>query len=272
MSDTVASLPASASLARNQWGRVAHQGWFLFYRDFQWVYSLTFLGYFWSIIRPLASAIPLVFIGNQFQLGSDKGPVPYVIWAFTGFVLWNVFWDCVVQPSNMLYRSRSVLRRMPLDGRAVLVASLIQVLFHLVVNMAVMAIAILIFRVPLSWSLVLLLGTIPILSFAGLALGLPFASVGVIYQDIRYGIGFLGQVLLWSAPILHEMPPSGLLYQVNRWNPLTYLIDASRYAAFGLPYDMATEVCLASVVALSAFYLGYRFYLKKLPMGFDYVV
>jgi len=255
-----------------RWSVVLSQGWFLFYRDFQWVYSLTFLGYFWSVVRPLASALPLVFIGNEFQIGSGKGPVPYFVWAFTGFVLWNVFWDCVVQPTNLLYRSRTILRRMPLDGRAIMIASVISVLFHLLINVCVMAIAVLIAGVPVSSKVFLLLGTVPFLGLAGLSFGLPFASIGVLYQDIRYGIGFLGNVLLWSAPILHEMPESGKLHFINLWNPLTYLIDMSRYLTYGLAYPLQREFWLACSVALGAFYLGYRFYLKKLPMGFDYVV
>jgi hypothetical protein len=28
------------------------------------------LGYFWSVVRPIASALPLIFVGRQFNLGA----------------------------------------------------------------------------------------------------------------------------------------------------------------------------------------------------------
>ncbi len=272
MSETLTMDSAEPVWKGTRWPNYLAQGWFLFYRDFQWVYSLTYFGYIWSIIRPLAAALPLIFIGNEFQLGSGKGDVPYFLYAFTGFVLWSVFWDSLTQPSNMLYRSRTVLRRMPLDGRAILVASLFNVLYHLAVNSIVALGAVLVLGVPLSWNILLLIFTVPLLALGGLAIGLPFASVGIIYQDIRYGIGFLGTILLWSAPILHEIPPQGKLHVINTWNPLTYLIDLPRSLIFGLPYEQLGPFAAAAAIVLVAFFLGYRFYLKKLPIGFDYVV
>lgn len=248
------------------------QGWFVFYRDFQYRYSLTFFGYIWSVVRPLAAALPLIFIGRQFDFGSSLPGVPYEVYALTGMLFWNVFWDAVVTPMTMMHRSRSVIRRLPIRPSALVFSSLATILLNFVIGVIILSIVAVIFRVSFAPSMVFAFLAVPLVVGAGLTIGLPFASIGMVYHDLRYGIGFLGQLLIWSAPVIHAVPEQGRLRQINLWNPLTYLIDVPRGWLFGVQAQSLSNFFEASLFISAVFLAAAWFYRRTIKLGWDYVL
>lgn len=256
----------------HSWKVIVPQGWYVFYRDFQFRYGLTLLGYFWSIVRPIASSLPLIFVGQQFNLGSDLGPLPYPIYALTGIILWNVFWDAFTMPMFLMHRTRTVLRRVPLHPDALLWGTLVSVAINLVVNLFILAIAAVVFKTGFAWTSPIAMMLIFFLAFAGLAVGLPVASITAVYHDMRYGVGFLGQLFLWSAPIVHTIPPTGTLHWINKMNPLTYLINAPRDLFFTGAIAQQSAFIESATLTLVLFFVGRWFYRSTIRMSYDYVV
>lgn len=248
------------------------QGWYLFLRDFQYRYKLTYLGYSWSVIRPIAATLPLVFIGKHFNFGSDDGHLPYEIYALTGIILWSLFWDSVTLPMTIFHRSRRILKKLAVSEISFAIAAIIMVLFNFAISLVLLFVVLLIFRVSVAPTLILTLLASPILVIGGLALGLPFTSVASIYHDLRYGVGFLGQFLLWCAPIVHELPEHGKLRIINLMNPLTYLIELMRNWIFFVKPLYPNYSLLSAVLVILAFGMGFKFYRRTIRLSYDYVL
>jgi lipopolysaccharide transport system permease protein len=248
------------------------QGWYIFYRDFQFRYGLTLLGYFWSVVRPIASALPLIFVGRQFNLGAGVEGIPYSMYALTGIIFWNLFWDAFTMPMFLMHRTRTVLRRIPLSPYSLVWAALFSALVNLGVNLIILLLAAFVMGTHVSWFAGLALLSLPLLLIAGLGLGLPMVSITAVYHDMRYGVGFLGQLFLWSAPIVHSIPPSGLLRTINLYNPLTYLIDAPRSWLFGLETETLPLFVLSACFSIVLFLIGCWYYRGTIRTTYDYVV
>ena len=81
----------------------------------------------------------------------------------------------------------------------------------------------------------------------------PTSSTGTSTSCFATGLPLLSPVLLWTAPIIYAAPEEGVLAVVNRWNPLTYLINIPRqWLVLGATdNDSLFLVCAAMLAALS---------------------
>ena len=109
----------------------------------------------------------------------------------------------------------------------------------------------------------------PIIVIGGLAIGTVFVPLTFVYLDFRFGLPLLSPFLLWTAPILYVSPEEGVLAVVNRWNPLTYLINVPRqWLVRGTTGDELTFLfCAVAFGAL--FWLGLRFLRRALPLAVE---
>ena len=72
-------------------------GWLLFFRDFQWRYRLTLLGYTWPILRPLLVGLPIIIVGKRFNLaGEMTSSSDYRLYSFTVLIFFRF---CQCQPN-----------------------------------------------------------------------------------------------------------------------------------------------------------------------------
>ena len=248
---------------------ITRLGWLLFLRDFRMRFRQTYLGYFWAVGRVLFGGLPLILVGSSFNLGGDRSKSEYVVYALAGLVAWQIFWDGVISPQWVARRMRRILTELALPIESILIAGGFYALFHAAIYLALIFAALAVFRVPPPTTLPLGVLSMPALVFAGVAIGMWFVPLTFVYLDFRYGLPFLSPVLLWTAPVFYAMPESGLLREVNRWNPLTYLIDDPRqWLTVGRSgHEFAFVVCLAIFAVL--FSIGLWFYRRAMPIAVE---
>ena len=110
--------------------RVAKLGWLLFLRDFRLRYRQTYFGYLWAVIKVLAPSVPMILVGSQFGLGGERSTSDYALFALTGLVLWQIFWDSVLFPQWVARRMRRMLSEARFPYEAILCAAAGYVLFN----------------------------------------------------------------------------------------------------------------------------------------------
>ena len=242
-------------------------GRLLILRDFRFRYRQAFLGYLWAIARPLLTVLPLILVGNAFGLGGDMSPAQYAVFALSGFLMWQVFWDAVIAPQWIARRLRRTFVEGPLRPESVVAAGAGLVLFNTMFYAAIFIAAYAMTRTVPPPTLPLGLLAFPVILLGGLTFGAVFVPLTFVYLDFRYGLPLLSPVLLWTAPIIYAAPEEGVLAVVNRWNPLTYLINIPRqWLVLGATdNDSLFLVCAAMLAALSV--LSLRFFRRAMPMA-----
>lgn len=236
-------------------------------RDFRFRYRQAYLGYLWAVARPVVGVLPLILVGNAFQLGGDMEAAEYALFAMSGFLMWQMFWDAVISPQWIARRVRRVFKEVPFSPESLVAAGAGLVVFNALFYGVIFVIACLLTRTVPPPTLPLALIALPFIVLGGLAIGAFFISLTFVYLDFRFGLPLLSPLLLWTAPIIYVTPEDGVLAVINRWNPLTYLINIPReWLISGLSgNDSLFLVCALAFVVL--FGVTLRFLQRSLPVA-----
>ena len=242
-------------------------GRLLFLRDFRARYRQAFLKYIWAVARPLMAVVPLILVGNAFGFGGDMSASEYVLFALSGFLMWQVFWDAVVAPQWLGRRLRRTFVDGPLRPEAVVTAGAGLVLFNAMFYVALFVAAYVMTRATPPLTLPLGVLALPVIVIGGLTIGAFFVPLTFVYLDFRFGLPMLAPALLWTAPILYAAPETGMLAVVNRWNPLTYLINIPRrWLVSGTTDNDLLFLLCASVFAVLAVVM-LSFFRRAMPLA-----
>ena len=252
---------------------VAYLGFLLFKRDFQYRFKLTYFGYAWACFKPLLAGVPLILIGRQFNFGSsDQLGISYPLYAFVGLLLWQTFWDALFYPQWTMRRTRKLLCRARFPYKAVLVAGSCYVLFNVVIYVAMLMLALVVFGARPGPEIVLGIAALPLLIISGLSIGAFLAPMILVYLDLRYGLPVISSVMMWTVPAVYVTPESGLLHLVNTWNPATYLVSTPRIWLTGAG-DPQVGLFLASVAGFSALCIvTMMFYERTMRIAVDQIL
>jgi lipopolysaccharide transport system permease protein len=106
-----------------------------------------------------------------------------------------------------------------------------------------------------SWSILMALPLILLLTFLALSLGLWFSALNVRYRDIGTALPVLLQLWMFASPIIY---PSNLVPSNWKWlyelNPLNGIVEGFRASLLGLPFNWRSlGISVAITLALLAY-------------------
>jgi ABC-type polysaccharide/polyol phosphate export permease len=208
---------------------------FLALRDVKVRYRQAVFGVLWAVARPLAGmAVFTVVFGRLVHAPSDG--VPYVLFAFTGMVVWTLFADGLDAATTSLVANAALVTKVYFPRAAVPLASILPRLLDFTVSVLLLGVLLVLERhapgpqvlllpVVVAWSVLLAFG-----------IGLTFATVQVRYRDAHHALGLLMQVWLYASPVAYS---SSLVPANWRWayalNPLVGLLDTARWVLLATP-------------------------------------
>lgn len=240
-------------------------------RDIKLRYKQTVLGILWVILQPLiSSGIFSIIFGVLAELPSEG--TPYFVFAFAGSLPWNLFSQSLQRAGNSLVASRDMISKVYFPRMILPVASSVAVLVDFAVGLGIMGVLLLIYRIPLTWNLLLL----PILIGINLliAIGVSFwiSAFSVHYRDFIYVLPFLVSAWMFASPIAYSatlVPDQWrVLYSLN---PMVGVIDGFRWALLGHDVFPGVALLVALVVGLIVF-IGGAFVFRRVERGFADVI
>ena len=235
--------------------------YFLVWRDIKVRYAQSILGIGWAVIQPVFSMIVFTIVFGKLAKISSDG-VPYAIFSYAALVPWTYFSSALtgasgslISTSGMLskiYFPRIIIPMTPVLGKLVDFAIALLLLFGL---MAWFKIG------PAIWILILpLLIFLMMLTAAGL--GMWLTALAIQYRDIKYGLNFAVQLLMYAAPVVYpaSLIPAKyrLLYGIN---PMAGVIEGFRAALLGtrpMPWDLLTVGCITTFIIFISGALYFR--------------
>ncbi len=241
----------------------------LSWRHIQVRYKQAVLGGLWAILQPAAAAVAftLVFRG----IVGDTDGVPYMVFAFTGMVLWQLVAAVVGSGATSMVDDAPLITKVYFPRLIVPLAvvgfSLVDLLLGLVVLAVIMAwfgvvpgLAVLLLPVAVVGTLVCAVGTAVLL-----------AALTIKYRDFRFVVPFFLQIWFFLTPVIY--PSSRLptwLASVLVANPMNGWICLLRGGVVGTPVDL-TAVAVAAAVSGAVLVVG-AFYFRHVEVGFADIV
>lgn len=223
-------------------------------RDLKVKYGGSILGWFWTILDPLAMSLVFWFVFTQF-FQRDVGEEPFIIFLIMGQLLWGWFSGGVngtmraLRSEAQMVRSSNVPRELWVVR--VVCSEGIEYLLSLPV-VAIFAVAYLkeptwrIVYLPLAWLLMFLLVT---------GIGLILSPLNVLVRDIERVVPIILRAMFYISPILYSVSnitdahPS--LRFVYAYNPVVGPLSLARATFFERefePYFIWHSVVLCIVI------------------------
>lgn len=222
-------------------------------RDISAQYRQTLLGYLWAVLPPLMTSLVWIFLNYSQVVVVRATDVPYPVFAFAGTTFWQLFMDALNAPLNQINANRSLISKVNFPKEALVLSGMAQVMFSFVIKLVVLFGILLIFRIDVTWTVVLLVFPILGLLLLGTTIGIFLVPVGFLYKDIQNGLVILLGLLMYITPVVYPPPDSGLLAALMRLNPLTPLFTTARDLLYnGLPSLSNEFFIVVGVTALLA--------------------
>lgn len=200
--------------------------------DFKLRYKGSFLGYVWSLLRPLALfAILYVVFVHFLKIG---GNIPhYAVYLLFGVVLWNYFTEVTSNGLSAIVGKGELMRKLSFPRYVIVVAGSFSALINLGINLVVVAFFMVLNNVPFTWDIIWLIPLIVELFVFSLSIAFLLSALYVKFRDINYIWEVVLQGGFYATPILYPISlvinMSPIAAKLMLLNPLAQIIQDIRY-------------------------------------------
>lgn len=253
-----------AALSRRDWSpftRYRRSLWLLTTRDLKVRYSTSFLGYFWSILDPLAMSAIYWFVFTQvFQ--RTVGHEPYIVFLLAALLPWMWFNGAITDATRAFTKEAKLIRSTTIP-RTIWVARLVLSKgVEFVASIPVIVVFAVITGAVLHWEVVYVLLAIVLQAALTLGIGLVVAPLVVFFRDLERAVKLVLRFLFYASPIIYgldDLADIGLSFW-GSLNPLAGIFTLYRAAFFPQQLDWFAVAVSAglSLVALGVGLAVYR--------------
>jgi lipopolysaccharide transport system permease protein len=243
--------------------------YFLIWRDVKVRYAQSILGIGWAMIQPLVPMIIFtVVFGRVAQISSDG--IPYALFAYAALVPWTYFSNALTDSSGSLVKEVNMLSKIYFPRLIIPLTSVLGKLIDLLISFVLLFALMAWYRVaPSLWIVPMVPFLVLLTMMAASGLGMWLSALALQYRDVKYGVPFAVQFLIYAAPVVYPtslIPPS--IRRVYALNPMVGVIEGFRACVVGspIPWDL---IGIASVSASAMLFFGALYFVRKEPVFAD---
>jgi lipopolysaccharide transport system permease protein len=222
--------------------------WILAKRDIIVRYKQTVLGVAWSVIRPLLTAMVMVFAFGKIAKLDQDSPIPYMLVVMPGVIVWLFFSQSLNQVSNSIVINNNLVSKVYFPRILIPLSSLMLGLLDAFIAFILFIILCFWYQFIPDWKIIFA----PIFMFlaylGAFGFGLIAAVWNVKYRDIAQIIPFLIQFGYFVSPVAYTSTrlEGNWWYPIYNLNPVAGSIDGLRWSllAGNSPFNMQSFVML----------------------------
>jgi ABC-2 type transport system permease protein len=228
-------------------------------RDLKVKYADSVLGYFWSILEPLAMAGVYWLVFTKLmtrQIGED----PYIVFLLCGMLPWQ--WTNAVFRSSMksLSKDSKLVRSTNLPREIWVLRTVGSKFAEFVYALPVLAGFALFSHAELHWQVVYVPLAVVLQTLLLVGAGLMLAPLAVMYGDVERLMRIVMRLLFYFSPVIYGVndvtQKLGAAGDIFLLNPLAGIFDLYRIAFFPDEWAGWTAVVLAIAVSCLVFIAG----------------
>lgn len=236
-------------------------------REIKSKYKLSVLGVGWVLLNPV---IQMLVIGFVFKFFTPLKTENYMLYLFSGLIVWNFFSSSVLRSTPAVVSERYLLKKAAFPKETMVMAIILVNFLQLLISIILMILLATLIGVKVTLANILWLPLcLLVLLLLTCGCGLILAAVNVRYRDTNFAVNFVISVWFYITPVIFTM--SMLPSEVWRYlyiNPLSGLVDFFRWSVFGWQTDNWNLVLVDVILSIIIFWLGIIFF-KKVSLDFD---
>ena len=238
--------------------------YFFTWRDIKVKYKQTFFGVLWAVIQPLTMALILNFsIGSSISK-NNVIPIPYIVFVFSGFILWSVFSGGLTNAANSMVSNANIIKKIYFPRLVIPLSAVLGNVFDFFFALIIFFVLSIIYSVPLSiWALLCIPAGLLLTVFAALGSGVFLSALNIKYRDFRYAVPFLIQGLLFLTPVIYPVNISGNIFIsfILKCNPVAAGLEI--FKGSFMNYKIAPDIIYYSLVCNILIFLLGIYYFRK---------
>ena len=241
--------------------------YFLVLKEITILYKQTILGFSWAIIRPFMNMVIFTIIfGKIANIPSDG--VPYPIFSFVALVPWTFFSTSLTKSSNSLLSNVGLFTKVYFPRIFIPITPIIASLLDFFIALIIVFLMMFWFNIYPNSNIIYLPYLIMLMFLTSAGLGMFFSSLAIQYRDVRHGITFLSQMLMYAAPVAWPVTlmEDKLGDSITFWYsfyPMVGVIEGFRSCLLGTISMPWIYIINGTVASILIFFFGAYFYTKK---------
>lgn len=239
--------------------------WQLLVRDISAQYRQSLLGVIWAFIPPIVAAAGLTLLKDAKIVNLGETDIPYPVYVMFSMTLWQIFTDTMNNTMGAIKSAKGMLSKIRVPPEAFVLAKLGQIFFNFSIQIVLIALLFIWFKVKVTWTLLLApVGLIHLMMF-GTAMGLFLGPISNLYTDISRAMGFITRFWIFATPVIYPLPKTGTWATIVKLNPVTPLLVTTRELATTGVISEPQGFWIASLAALVLFLMGWIFFRLAMP-------
>ncbi len=220
-------------------------------RELKGKYKRSVLGWSWSLLNPLATALIFTMVFKIFfaavtPLGEPSGLQNFPLFLLCGLLPWNYLANGLNGATESLVANGNLIKKVYFPREVLVVANVASWMVPLLIEFGVLSVLLLVFgNFVLPWLPLVLLLILVQTGFV-LGIGLILGAVNVYFRDVKHLIGILLQALFYATPIVYslsQVPEQASLFGLEvpvrslyRLNPMVPMVEAFRDVLYDLRF------------------------------------
>lgn len=236
---------------------------FWVWRSIKVRYAQSALGIGWAVIQPVFTMIVFTIIfGKLAKVGSDG--VPYAAFSFAALVPWTFFANSVSESTGSLIQNANMISKIYFPRIILPMAAVLAKLVDFAIALVLLFGIMLWFGIVPGQKVLILPLLIVIMVVAAAGVGVWLTAMAIQFRDIKYGINFLVQLLMYAAPVVY---PASLVPEKYQYayaiNPMVGVIEGFRAALLDtrpIPWDL---IAIGGITSVILFVFALRYFRSK---------
>ncbi len=236
---------------------------FLVARGIKVRYAQSAIGIGWAIVQPVFTMLVFtILFGKVAKISSDG--VPYAIFSFTALVPWTYFSNALSESAASLVTNANIIGKVYFPRLVLPLSAVIAKLVDFAIAMTLLFGMMVWFGIMPTSGILMLPLLVLLMMVAAAGPGMWLTAMAVQYRDVKYGLNFLVQMLMYAAPVVYptSVVPEKyqLLYAIN---PMVGVIEGFRSALLGtrtMPWDF---LAIGTLSATIMFLFGAYYFRRK---------
>ena len=196
-------------------------------RDLLLRYKQTIMGFGWSVLMPVTYMIIFSLIFTR--VVTLQTEVPYPIYVYAGLLPWNFFASTLRFAVGSLTSNSTLITKVYFPREILPFSTILVALVDFLVGFSVLAVMMVYYHVPLTWTVLLLplVIAVQLVFTAGVTLLLSMGNL--YYRDVKYMVEILITLWMFATSVVYPVDRvGGSLAILLKLNPMTPIIDAYR--------------------------------------------
>lgn len=237
----------------------------LFVRDMKAQFRQSILGYTWLFFPPIATTLVWFFLNQSGVVQVKDTGMPYPAFVMIGTLLWQAFLESLTKPIISLNGSKAMLTKLNFSRIAPVLAGIGQTTVTSAIRLLLLVPIFVFAGIEASWTIFFFPLAYLSMVLLGVAIGSLLTPIGLLYADIARGIGLLGQFAMYATPVVYPIATSGFLGWINKFNPVTYLIEVGRATLVGGSFEHLSMALIISGCAFVLLLIGWTIFHITVP-------